>query len=255
MTKVIICLIAGMSSLLWHGAAPAAPLTVFCPGAVRSVVTALARDFGKQTGGEVQFVLGTAGSVYKKAASGEPGDVIITTSTNLDALIKQGKVAGGSRADVGTMGVGVAVRTGVPAPDISTPEAFRKAMLNARSVMYADPALGGQSGIHTAQVFQRLGIAQAMKPKTTLFPGAPQGLKDVASGKIEIGIGQVSEILAAKGVILVGPFPASLQKTLTFSVGILTAAHVPQQAQSFIRFITNADARARFRKAGFGLPG
>jgi len=232
----------------------AAEITVLCPGAVRGVVAELAQGFQRDSGHTVKFVFGTAGALQKRAAAGEAGDVVIVTASGLEELVKLGKVAIGSRRDVGKVGVGVAVRAGAPLPDISTPDAFKQAMLGARSVMYADPALGGQSGIHTARVFERLGIAEAMKAKTQLRPGAPQGLSEVAKGDIEIGIGQLSEIVAAKGVTLVGPLPESLQSTLLFSGGLLTSSAASTAAQAFVEHIVSPAARQQFQAAGFEAP-
>lgn len=234
--------------------AGAAEITVLCPGAVRGVVAELAQEFERDSGHAVKLVFGTAGALQKRAAAGEAGDVVVVTAVGLDELVKQGKVAPGSRRDVGKVGVGVAVRAGGPVPNISTPDAFKQAMLAAKSVMYADPALGGQSGIHTAHVFERLGIAEAMKAKTQLRPGAPQGLIEVAKGDIEIGIGQVSEIVAAKGVTLVGPLPEALQNTLLFSGGMMTASAMPAAAQAFVEHIVTPAARGRFKAAGFEAP-
>jgi molybdate transport system substrate-binding protein len=232
--------------------ARAAELTVFVPGAVRAVVTPLAEAWAKTQGDTIKWFAGTAGATEKRAAAGEPFDVVITTAKGIDELTKAGKVAGGSRADLGSMGVGVAVRTGAPKPDISTPEAFRQSMLAAKSLMYADPALGGQSGIHTAKVFAQLAIAEQLKPRTVLLPGAPEGMKRVAAGEIEIGIGQISEILAAQGVTLVGPFPPSLQQSLTFSAGLSPKAGTA--ARGLVSELTGPAARERFRAAGFEIP-
>jgi molybdate transport system substrate-binding protein len=232
--------------------ARAAELTVFVPGAVRAVVTPLAEAWAKAHGDTIKWFAGTAGATEKRAAAGEPFDVVITTAKGIDELTKAGKVAAGSRADLGSMGVGVAVRAGAPKPDISTPEAFKKSMLAAKSLMYADPALGGQSGIHTAKVFAQLGISEQLKPKTVLLPGAPEGLKRVAAGEIDVGLGQISEILAAKGVTLVGPFPPALQQSLTFSAGIAPKADAA--ARGLVSELTGPAARERFRAAGFDIP-
>jgi molybdate transport system substrate-binding protein len=245
---------AALAFLLSSTVAAAAELTVFCPGAVRGVVAELAQGFQRDSGHTVKFVFGTAGALQKRAAAGESGDVVIVTAGGLEALIKLNKVDAGSRRDVGKVGVGVAVRAGAPLPDISTPDAFKQVMLGARSVMYADPALGGQSGIHTARVFERLGIAETMKARTQLRPGAPQGLSEVAKGDIEIGIGQVSEIVAAKGVTLVGPLPDPLQNTLLFAGGVRTSSVAPGAAQAFAEYIVSPAARQRFKAAGFEAP-
>ncbi len=232
----------------------AAEILVYCPGAVKSVVTELSPAFQAATGNTVKFEYGTAGGLQKRAAAGGAADVVIVTVGGIDELAKQGKIVAATRRDIGRVGVAVAVRTGAGKPDISTPEAFKQAMLSAKSVMYADPALGGQSGIHTARVFERLGIAEAMKPKTQLRPGAPVGLKEVAAGDIEIGIGQMSEIAAAKGVVVVGPLPAELQNTLTFSAGRSTASTAAEAADAFIAHLTDRAARQKFAAAGFDVP-
>ena len=249
--KQMICagVLAAFSAL-----AGAAEILVFCPGAVNSVVTELAQGFQAATGNTVKFEYGTAGGLQKRAAAGGAADVVIVTAGGIDELAKQGKIVAATRRDIGRVGVGVAVRTGARKPDISTPEAFMQAMLSAKSVMYADPALGGQSGIHTARVFERLGIAEAMKLKTQLRPGAPDGLKEVAAGDIEIGIGQMSEIAAAKGVAVVGPLPAELQNTLTFSAGRSTASAAAEAADAFIAHLTGRAARQKFAAAGFEAP-
>ncbi|HSQ05134.1 MAG TPA: substrate-binding domain-containing protein [Burkholderiales bacterium] len=244
-------LTGGLAVLLSAGAAWSAQIVVFCPGAVRGVVTELAQAYQRDTHNGVKLEFGTAGALQKRAAAGEPADVVIVTSGGLSELIKQGKVDSSSTRNVGKVGVGVAVRAGAPKPDIATADAFKATMLHARSVMYADPALGGQSGMHVARVFERLGIAGEMKPKTVLRPGAPEGLAEVAKGDIEIGLGQVSEIVAAKGVTLVGPLPPVLQNTLTFAAGRTASSHQGEAAARFIAELVSPQARAKFAAAGF----
>jgi len=250
MRQMICATVLAMLSTL----AGAAEILVFCPGAVNSVVTELAQGFQTATGNTVKFEYGTAGALQKRAAAGGAADIVIVTAGGIDELAKQGRIVAATRRDIGRVGVAVAVRMGARKPDISTPETFRQAMLGAKSVMYADPALGGQSGIHTARVFERLGIAEAMKPKAQLRPGAPDGLKEVAAGDIEIGIGQMSEIAAAKGVALVGPLPAELQNTLTFSAARSTASAAAEAADAFIAHLTGRVARQKFAAAGFEVP-
>lgn len=243
----VLCVVAAAQQAI------AADLTVLCPGAVRATVTAIARDFERATGNTVKLEYGTAGAVQKRVAAGDTFDVAITTSSAIDELTKQGRIAAASKRDVGSVGVGVAVRAGAAMPDISSAAAFRQSMLDARSVMYADPAKGGQSGIHTARVFEKLGIAEQMKPKTALRPGAPEGLAEVAKGDIAIGLGQVSEIVAAQGVTLVGPYPGELQNTLVFSAGVAAGTRAADAAQAFVAALVTPDARARFKAAGFDV--
>ena len=213
-------LFGGIVASLAVAPAAAGEIVVFCPGAVQSVVRPMAKTFEEKTGNTVKFEFGTAGAIAKKVADGAPGDVVLTTDKALAALAKDGKVDGGSIKDLGSMGVGVAVKAGAPKPDIHDVDAFKKSMLAAKSVMFANPAKGGQSGIHVAKVFAELGLDKELGEKIQLRDRGPDGLKEVAAGGIEIGLGQISEILANKDVVLVGPLPAAIQGAVTFSGAI-----------------------------------
>lgn len=139
------------------------------------------------------------------------------TDAAIDDLARKGIAATGTRTVLARVGIGVAVREGAALPDISTPEALKQTLLAAKSLVYVDPAKGGTSGIHFAGVLQRLGIAEAVKGKTTLLPGG-YVVELVAKGEIELGVHQISEILAVKGVRLVGPLPRELQKITIFTL-------------------------------------
>lgn len=244
------CLVACIAACLSFSA-EAAELVVFCPGAVQSLVTSLAAEFSQSTGHTVKFVYGTAGSVAKKVSDGEAGDVVISTNELLANLAKAGKVAVPSIRALGSMGVGVTTRKGNPVPDVSTVPAFKSAMLAARSITFADPKFGGQSGIHVAKVFEELGIAQELKPRLQLRPGAPEAFKEVARGEIEIGLGQISEILANKDIVMVGPLPAAIQSSVAFSAGAHAATAAPEIVQAFIAYLVTPAAQEKFRAVGF----
>ena len=140
----------------------------------------------------------------------------------LDDLIKQRAVIG-PRTDIARAGVGVGVREGAPKPDISTPDAFKQAILGAKSIVYVDPAQGATSGIHFAGVLQRLGIADAVKSKTILWPGG-YAAEAVQKGQADLVVHQISEILPVKGVTLVGPLPGDLQKITIYAAGLASRA-------------------------------
>lgn len=248
MKKAIVAAILG--SLL-AGPAFAGEVVMFCPGAVQSVVRDLVKDYEKSSGNTVKYEYGTAGAVAKRVAEGAPGDVVIATDGGLAALAKQGKVDGASIRDLGSMGVGVAVKAGAPMPDIHDLESFKKAMLSAKSVMYADPAKGGQSGIHIAKVFAQIGIDKALAPTLQLRDRGPDGLKEVAKGEIEIGLGQISEILANKDVVLVGPFPAEIQGAVTFSAAVHAGSKDKKAAEDLIKALSAPAAKERFKTFGF----
>jgi molybdate transport system substrate-binding protein len=239
--------------LVCFTAAPAmsAEIVVFCPGAVQTVVRDLAKTYEQQTGNSVKFEFGTAGAVAKEVAEGAPGDVVLATDKGLAALAKDGKVEAASIRNLGSMGVGVAVKAGARKPDIHDVEAFKKSMLAARSITYANPAKGGQSGIHIAKVFAEIGLDKEIASKLQLRDRGPDGLKEVANGDIEIGLGQISEILANKGVDLVGPFPPSIQGSVTFSAAVHSAAKDKAAAKALIELLTSPAAKEKFRSFGF----
>lgn len=231
--------------------AMAAEVVVFCPGAVQAVVSGEVKSFEQNTGNTVKFEFGTAGAVAKEVAGGATGDVVITTAQELTALAKAGKVDGASIREIGSMGVGVAVRRGAPEPDIHDVNSFIKTMLAARSIMYADPAKGGQSGIYIAKVFAKLGIDKQIASKVQLRGRSPDGLKEVAKGEIEIGLGQISEILANRDVVLVGPFPSAIQGAVAFSAAVHSGSTDKHAAQQLIDLLTSPNAKAKFKAAGF----
>lgn len=231
--------------------AMAGEVVVFCPGAVQSVVRDLVVSYEQKTGNTVKFEYGTAGAIAKRVAVGATGDVVLATNAGLAGLAKQGKVDGASIRDLGSMGVGVAVKAGAPKPDIHDVASFKKSMLAAKSIMYANPAKGGQSGIHVAKVFAQLGIAQQLAPKLQLRDRGPDGIKEVAKGDIEIGLGQISEIMANKDVVLVGPFPAEIQGAVTFSASVHAAAKDKKAAEELIQFLIAPAAKEKFKARGF----
>jgi molybdate transport system substrate-binding protein len=236
------------SLLLLGVAAEAAEIRVLSAGAVRAIVTELAQAFEKETGHRVSLAFGTVGVTRKRLAD-EPADVVIMTDVAIDESSAQGAVVAGSRADVARTGMGVGVRDGAPKPDISTPEALKQALLATRSLTYVDPAQGATSGIHFAGLLRQLGIADAVKPKTTLVPGGyPAEL--VARGEVEMVVHQISEIVPVKGVTLVGPLPRAVQKVTTYPAGIAGKATAREAARAFVAFLTSPATKAKLAAAG-----
>jgi molybdate transport system substrate-binding protein len=242
--------IALLTLFLWVSATPAeaAEIKVLSAGAVRAIVTELAQAFAKDTGHTVTLAFGTVGVTRKRLAE-EPADVVIMTDVAIDESSAQGAVVAGSRNDIARTGMGVGVREGAPKPDISTPDAFKQALLAARSLTYVDPAQGATSGIHFAGLLQKFGIADAVKPKTTLVPGGyPAEL--VAKGEVEMVVHQISEIVPVRGVTLVGPLPKDVQKVTTYSAGIAKKAATPETARAFVAFLTSPAMKPKFVAAG-----
>ncbi|MBI2371341.1 MAG: substrate-binding domain-containing protein, partial [Deltaproteobacteria bacterium] len=230
-------------------AAQAAEVKVLSAGAVRKVVTDLAEAFRRETGHTVTLTFGTVGAVREKLRAGEPADVLIMTDAAIDELARQGAVAPGTRTDLARAGIGVGVREGAPRPDISTPEALKQTLLAAKSLVYMDPARGATSGIHFAGVLQRLGIAEAVKGKSRLWPSG-YAAEVVAKGEAELVVHQISEILPVKGVTLVGPLPRDLQKLTIYSAGLAARSAAPEAARAFIAFMARPSFKGKFAEAG-----
>ena len=244
-------ILAAILAALAVPAANAAEVVVFCPGAVQTPVRALVKEYEQKSGNTVKFEFGTAGAIAKRVAEGATGDVVLATHGGLANLAKDGKVDGASIRDLGSMGVGVAVKAGAPKPDIHDLASFKKSMLAAKSIMYANPAKGGQSGIHIAKVFAQIGIDKYIAPKLQLRDRGPDGMVEVGKGDIEIGLGQISEILAHKEVTLVGPFPPEIQGAVTFSGAVHSAAKDKKAAEELIQMLTAPAAKELFKTFGF----
>ncbi len=237
-----------MLAVAWAGRADAAEIKVLSAGAVRAVLVDVSDAFKQQTGHIIAASFGPVGVTRQKLAT-EPADVVIMTDVAIDEAIPQGTVVAGTRTDIARTGVGVGVREGATKPDISTPEALKQTLLAAKSLIYVDPAQGATSGIHIASVLQRLGIADAVKSKTLLWPGGYVA-EAVAKGQVEIVLHQISEILPVKGVTLVGPLPKDLQKITVYSAGLASKSEWAEAARAFIGYLVSAPVKAKFAQAG-----
>jgi molybdate transport system substrate-binding protein len=238
------------------GAAPAgaADLKVISAGAVRGLISQIIDDYSRQTGQKFDFTIGTTGQLRDIIASGRHADLIIVSAPLMGELEKTGKLTAGSRAELGRVGIGVTIRDGATAPDVSTPDALKKALIDARSVAYTNPAEGGTSGIHFASVTERLGIADAIKQKAVLTKGGREAAIEVAEGRAEMAVVFVSEAIAVKGVKVAGLLPPSLQDFSAYAAAIPASSTDPAAARAFIAALTSAAMAERWRQNGFEAP-
>lgn len=234
-------------------AAGAAEIKVLHGGAFTQVMQAIVPDFEKETGHKVVTQRDTVGALTKLIEGGAPFDMAVLTPEAVDALIKTGRIAAGSRTNLAQVGVGVVVKEGAPRVDISSVDALKKTLLAARSVAYIDPQAGGSSGIYVAGLLERLGIAAQIKPKAVLVKGGAVA-EHVASGEAEIGIHQISEILPVKGTTLVGPLPRQIQNYTIYAAGISAAARNAEAARALIRSFSGASAIAVMKDKGMTAP-
>ncbi|WJR77121.1 substrate-binding domain-containing protein [Bradyrhizobium sp. NP1] len=244
-------LLAFATTLLLSGAAGAAEVRVMISGGLTAAFNALAPEFERATGNKVLIAYGpsmgtTANAIPVRLERGEPADVLIMVGYALADLAKNGKVVPDSRVDLVKSPIGIAVKSGAARPDISTPDALKRALLATKSVAYSDSA----SGVYVStEMFQKLGIAEEMKGKARMIPATPVG-EIVAKGEAEIGFQQISELKPVAGIDIVGPLPAELQKITVFSAGIATVSREPEAGRALIKFLASPAARDQTVKSG-----
>jgi molybdate transport system substrate-binding protein len=240
-----IAAIVGFALPLLTTQAHTAELKLLEGNALNAVMTDLGPQFEKATGNKISATIGTSAQLKARVDSAEAFDAIILTKSLLDQLAAQGKVADTPRAPISHVGIGVAIRKGAPKPDISTVDAFKQAMLNAKSIGYVDNT---PTGAALKAIFAKLGIADQVNPK--LKPLTIQAADAVANGDVEIAMTQVSEILPVAGAELVGPLPADIQVNTVFAAGVSTAAKNADGAAALIKFLTSPSAAAAIKAKG-----
>lgn len=229
--------------------AGAAEVKVLSAGAMRQVILAVLPQFEKETGHRAMVEGGSAGALSRRIGGGESFDVVVTTGPALGELATSGKIDGKSRVAVAKIGVGVVVRAGAPVPDVASVDAFKRALVAAKSVGYIDPAGGSTSGAYVARLIKRLGLGAEIGPKTVLVRDGPVALH-VARGEFELGLHQISEILPVAGVQLAGPLPAAIQNVTTYAAAVAADARDRDAAQAFVRFLAGPMGAAVIRARG-----
>lgn len=228
----------------------AADIRVMTSGAFTAAYQALIPMCGEAAGDTVVTVTTTMGtgdvSIPSRLGRREAADVVIVDRDALEALVAQGLVARGSRVDLARSAVAMVVRTGAPKPDIRTVAAFRQTLLSAASIAYSASVSGDYL---SSQVFQQLGIADQVLPKSRRVVGERVGAV-VARGEAEIGFQQISELLPIPGVDYVGPIPRELQRVTVFSAGLAAHAEEPQRARAFVSCLASRQAAATVAKSG-----
>ncbi len=230
--------------------ARAAEIKLLSASALHPAIDALIPELEKASGQKVTVAYGTAGAVADRVQKGEAADLVLSSVPMIDRLQAQGKILAGDRVIIAKVGVGAFVRKGAAKPDISSADAFKRSMLAAKSIAYPDPARGGASGIYVASLLERLGIAAEMKPKTNLST-LETLYTSVASGDVEIGFNQVSEILAQPTVELIGPLPSSIQNYTQFAPGVVTGSSQTDAARALVTFLSSPAAQTVLKAKGF----
>jgi molybdate transport system substrate-binding protein len=240
----------GMAALfgaaLMSQTARTAEITVIGSTAMTEFIQAAIPLFERDTGTKVKASFMSGSVLPVKVREGVPADLIVTTPDTVDDLVKAGKLVPGSGAPFIKSSAGVAVRAGAPKPDIGTPEAFKAALLAAKSVGISK----GPSGVYMLSLLDRLGIADAVKAKAVFTePGQRVGLV-IASGKAEIGVQQITELLAMPGIDFVGPLPPALQTTIVYATASPVNAREKDAAAAFAKFLASKSVAPIAKKMG-----
>jgi len=227
----------------------AADVRVFTSGAPADIQRGLVRAFTETTSHRPLITSGTLSAIQQRLSGSESADVVVLPVPTIEALDKAGKLRPGSRIGLARVGIGVAVRQGAPLPDVSTVDAVRRALLAARSIVHPDPQGGGFTGAHISRMIERMGIADAVKPKVKLMFAVGGGVAAVASGEAELGLFNISEILPVPGAALAGALPAELQSYITFAGALHVDSAAPDAAAAYLKML--AGAREAWKAGGF----
>lgn len=226
--------------------AEAAELKVIAGGSMTAPLNQLSPEFEKATGHRLSIHFDSTPNIIARVNSGTPFDVVVVPVDVFKDAAAKARLAPGPTIDIARVGYGVIVRTGAPKPDISTSDAFKKAMLAASSVAFL-PA--SAAGAHITKVFERLGIAEEMKAKTKVQGAPAQIPQAVAKGEADIGV-FLSNVLIAPGVETVGPFPGDLQQELVFTSAVAADTREADAAQALIDFLRTPAATAVIKAVG-----
>ena len=244
-----IAIAAGVSTLalLGAGAADAAEIKVLVSNALKSTMEELAPQFEKASENKLVITFGAAAELKTSIDKGAAVDVAILTAAVTDDLVKEGKLTAAGRTDIARSGAGLAGRKGAPKPDISTTDAFKRTLLDSKSIAYV---AAGATAPYILGLFDRLGIADQIKPKLKPQPTSNPAAKAVANGEAELGITQISEILPYAGAELIGPLPAEVQLYTVYPAAVAAGTKEPGAAAALIKFLTAPAAAAMLKAKG-----
>jgi len=240
-----LCVAAG---LVLIGASPAScdELKIFGSRVTRMIVEEVGPQFERATGHHLTVLTDVAAVMKRRIEAGEPFDLAVLVNFQADQLISQGKLLGDTRSDIMKAGIGVAVRRGAPMPDIGTVEAFKQTLLAAKSITYLKE---GASTIYLDRLFARMGIADALRPKT-VKPETESVSEAVASGDVELGMIVIPNILSVPGAQLVGPIPEEIQSYIVFTAAVAANSPNQQAARDLIAFLKSPAAVAAIKAKG-----
>jgi len=237
--------------LAWQMAgAGAAEISVFSTVGVQAALEELTPAFEKRSGHQLKITWATAAVLVKRLQAGESADVLVLTQQGLDAMIQEGKAQAGSNRNFSSSGMAVVVKQGAPKVDISTPEAYKQTLLNAKAIAYSNPAFGGASGVFFAKTLAQMGIAEAIQAKAKFPPPSGNAAQLVVNGEADLAVQQEPEVLAVSGVDLMGAPPGAFNNITTYAAGLGAQTTLTGPGQVLIEFLQSPEAAAVYLKRG-----
>ena len=234
--------------------AHAVDINVLTVRAFKPFLLDIARPFLAKTGNTLTITSDSTGGVSARVVrGGEDIDLVVLPASAMDALAAQGKIMIDTVAPVAKSGIGIVVKKGEPAPDISSVDAFKNTMLAVPSFAYLDPESGSVDGVYLARLFDRLGIAAAIQRKAVLVPFGQTAAR-VDNGEAAMALQPINELQTVQGVTLVGPLPKEVQFYTAYAAGIPTAARLPVATKALLAFLRGDTATPALTARGFERP-
>lgn len=221
------------------------------PIVLTSSVTDLIPKFEKSTGHTVKAEFAVIAPITDRIRNGEVADVAVLSDVQIDQLMQEGKIAAGSRTNIGMLGVGAFTRKDAPRPALGSVDAFSATVRAAKGIVYINPTNGDPSGIHMSRLLERLGLAAEVKPKTILTPPNRRLFDAVLSGRADVGFTMIAEILAEPSVAYAGPLPAELQGYTKYVGGMVASGKQTEASRGLLAFLASPDAIAALKAKGF----
>ena len=241
--------IAAMLAMGISAMALAAEIKVLSAGAVEPGLHAFAQIVKRETGHDLKIQFNTAPQIAKRLAAGEVYDILISPPAAIEQAVKDGKIVADSRVPVGRVGGGIIVRTAAAAPNVASVDAFKRALLDADSVVYNTAS----TGLYLDKLFANMGILEQIKPKSTRYADGASVMEHIIKGKgNEIGFGAITEIkmYESKGLKLVGPLPAEVQNYTSYEAALMSGATAADAAKAVLRQLATPAGKAAFVSAG-----
>lgn len=248
LSKVLVAV--GILAAAAACSARAADITFLCASALQPAMDTIIAEFQKSSGHKVTVSYANVGTITDRVRNGEAADLSVSSPGQWEALQKEGKLAPNFRVQFARVGIAVAVKKGAQKPDISSVDAVKRTLLGIRTIAIADPAGGSAAGVAAVRLFEQLGIAAEMRPKTKVTPGTDGVIGAITTGEADLAISTANLIAQSPAVDPAGPLPADLQSFTVLIAGIPTTAKQAEAAKSLVDFLKSPAAAAAFQAKG-----